>query len=331
MDVALYFPYISLPNDSWFTRVLLYWDSVASIVPQRISPRDPEMTPFMRHLIAAQIVRPLRPDHAFSSDRRGGFDQEFLALLDASGLPEPGEQRKWTRLNWEKGTVGLFEQMAARGLAFPEERRWWRVERQSAGLYMAYLVGSMCRVERDLVPVTNASAQLAKLAQPIAGTKSDLDELVYVTIHDVLPIPTQEVPLDELCRFKDTHAERLRDLRVYLTAKLADLVLIPDRTVRVAKLAEVQREVREDVRRLQAEMSKRSWPVRLGGACALASPVLSIGTAVASGGTALALGLGVASAVAGVATAAAGLRVPQGADSGSPLAYAALAGQLRPA
>jgi phage tail tape-measure protein len=84
-------------------------------------------------------------------------------------------------------------------------------------------------------------------------------------------------------------------------------VLIPDRTVRAAKLAEVKRQVREEVQRLQAEMSKRSWPVRLGGACALASPALSIGTAVASGGTALALGLGVASAVAGVATAAAGL------------------------
>jgi hypothetical protein len=172
---------------------------------------------------------------------------------------------------------------------------------------MAYLVGSMCRVERDLVPVTNTGTRLAKLAQPIASTKSDLDELIYVTIHDVLPIPALEVPIDELRRFKDTHAEQLRDLRVYITGKLAELVLIPDRTVRAAKLAEVKRQVREEVQRLQAEMSKRSWPVRLGGACALASPALSIGTAVASGGTALALGLGVASAVAGVATAAAGL------------------------
>jgi hypothetical protein len=331
MDVALYFPYISLPNDEWFTRVLLYWDGVASVVPQRIAPRDPEMTPFMRQLIDAQIVRPLRPDDASWGNQSGGFNQEFLALLDASGLPEPGEQPKWTRLNWEKGNDELFKQIAARGLAFPDHWRWWRVERQTAGLYMAYLVGSMCRVQRDLVPVTNAGARLAKLAQPIAGTKSDLDELVYVTIHNVLPIPALKVPVDELRRFKDTHAEQLRDLRVYIMGKLAELVLIPDRTVRAAKLAEVKREVCEDVRRLQEEMSKRRWPVRLGGACALASPVLSLGTAVASGGNALALGLGVASAVAGVAAATAGLRVPQGVDTHSPLAYAALAGRLRPA
>lgn len=245
-------------------------------------------------------------------------------------MPEPGEQLKWTRLNWEKGTLELFERIAARGLAFREERRWWLVERQTAGLYMAYLVGSMCRIERDLVPVTDAGARLAKLAQPIGGTKSDLDELVYVTIHDVLPIPALEVAIDELRRFKDTHAEQLRDLRVYITGKLADLVLVPDRTVRAAKLAEVKREVREDVRRLQAEMSKRGWPVRLGGACALAGSALSVGTAVASGGTALALGLGVTSAVAGIVAATSGLRVPQGTDTHAPLAYAALAG-LHPA
>ena len=120
------------------------------------------MTPFMRQLIDAQIVRPLRPGHVSSSNQSGGFDEEFLALLDASGLPEPGEQPKWTRLNWEKGTVGLFEQIAARGLAFNDQWHWWRVERQTAGLYMAYLVGSMCRVERGFVPVTNAGARLAK-------------------------------------------------------------------------------------------------------------------------------------------------------------------------
>lgn len=30
---VLYFPYISVPESAWFTRVLLYWDEVGSIVP----------------------------------------------------------------------------------------------------------------------------------------------------------------------------------------------------------------------------------------------------------------------------------------------------------
>ena len=47
MDTALYFPYISVPQGSWFTRVLLYWDGVASVVPRHLSDRAAALTPFM--------------------------------------------------------------------------------------------------------------------------------------------------------------------------------------------------------------------------------------------------------------------------------------------
>jgi hypothetical protein len=33
MPSALYFPYVSTPDDAWFTRVLLCWDTVGTIVP----------------------------------------------------------------------------------------------------------------------------------------------------------------------------------------------------------------------------------------------------------------------------------------------------------
>ncbi|WP_256956848.1 hypothetical protein [Vibrio diabolicus] len=32
-DNALYFPYISVPNEKWTLKTLLYWDKLASIVP----------------------------------------------------------------------------------------------------------------------------------------------------------------------------------------------------------------------------------------------------------------------------------------------------------
>ena len=99
MEVALYFPNISLPNDSWFTRILLYWDGIASVVPRRMSRSDPELTPFMSELLSAKLVRPLRPREAKIRNLAGNFDYEFLELLDSSGLPEPGRELKWTRLN----------------------------------------------------------------------------------------------------------------------------------------------------------------------------------------------------------------------------------------
>lgn len=33
-DVALYFPYSHVPQNAWFTKVLLYWDHAESIVAE---------------------------------------------------------------------------------------------------------------------------------------------------------------------------------------------------------------------------------------------------------------------------------------------------------
>ena len=331
MEIALYFPYISVPQSSWFTRVLLYWDGVASVVPQHISDRDAELTPFMMELVKARLIRQVSPDHA-QWDNQDSFDADFLAMLDASGLPE-SEPQHWTRMHREKATGYLFEQIAERQLARWDDRGWeWcTMEERTAGLYMAYLVGSICRVEGQLMPVTDVGDRLARLARPVVSSKSKLDELVSVTIHDVMPVPSTDIPLDELSRFKAENSEQLRNLRIHINGKLADLILIPDETVRAAKIAEAQREIDESVKRLEERMKRRRWPIVLAGAAALACPALGIAAAVVTGGAALALGLGVGSAATGLGGAAAGMQRPPRIDRNSPVAYAALAGRLRPA
>jgi hypothetical protein len=332
MDVALYFPYISVPPGSWFTRVLLYWDGVASVVPQHLSDRDAELTPFMRKLVKANLVRRVSPERA-QWDNQHGFDAGFLAMLGASGVAEADEPRQWTRMHREKATLYLFEQIADRQLGHWDRNspQWFVMEKRTAGLYMAYLVGSICRVDGDLMPVTDAGDSLELLAQPADGSKPKLDELVSVTVHDVLPVPSKPIPVDQLSRFKDDNVEQLHNLRVHLKGKLADLVLIQDETVRAAKTAEAQREIGEHVRRLEETMKRRRWPIVLGGAAALGAPVLGIAAAVVTGGAALALGLGVASGVSGLGGAAAAMQRQPRIDRNSPVAYAALAGHLQPA
>lgn len=100
--------------------------------------------------------------------------------------------------------------------------------------------------------------------------------------------------------------------------------------MRRAKIAEAQREIGESVKRLEEKMKRRRWPIVLGSMAAHASPALGVAAAVVTGGAALALGLGLGSAVTGLGGAAAGVQRPPRIDRNSPLAYAALAGQLHP-
>lgn len=40
MDKVIYYPYINVPQNAWFTTVLLYWDEVGSIIPSDILNSD---------------------------------------------------------------------------------------------------------------------------------------------------------------------------------------------------------------------------------------------------------------------------------------------------
>jgi hypothetical protein len=48
---VIYFPYIRVPESEWFTRVLLYWKQVASIVPYEYI-KSSKLSKFMDALIS---------------------------------------------------------------------------------------------------------------------------------------------------------------------------------------------------------------------------------------------------------------------------------------
>jgi hypothetical protein len=53
---VLYFPYISVPEDAWFTSVLLHWDKVGSIVPAPYVREPQRLSAYMQDLLAAELV-----------------------------------------------------------------------------------------------------------------------------------------------------------------------------------------------------------------------------------------------------------------------------------
>lgn len=241
-----------------------------------------------------------------------------------------------------KGPRELFPELAHRGLAYPSRRQpsrhvgggdeWWVVEKSTADLYMAYLVGSICRINPGFCPVTDSSQTLDSLTQSVDNTSSRLAELRYATIMEALPMPCQPVPPLKLARFKERYGDELRRLRIYLNGKLADLVAIDDEYLRDVKRDSILQEIRDDVARLTEQMSKQGWPkIIFFGVAGVVAVGLAVGTAIVTGGSALALGLGIGGQVAALGPA-----VYQAADvigssrlnAREPLAYAALAGAL---
>src|SRR4051794_10339214 len=80
---VLYFPLINVPENAWFTRVLLYWDEVGAIVPGELVRQREWLTPYMRDLVRSELVFPIDPAECESEIYDGG--SELLRVLDKTG------------------------------------------------------------------------------------------------------------------------------------------------------------------------------------------------------------------------------------------------------
>ena len=116
---ALFFPYINLPNDSWSTKALLYWDSVSSIVPMQHLKRPAQMSEFMRGLLSEGLVQPVTPAHHLH--KIPYFSETFIDLVQAK-LDRPhrltiaDRQFSTMRINAEK-LHGITDFLIDAGLA----------------------------------------------------------------------------------------------------------------------------------------------------------------------------------------------------------------------
>ena len=59
---VLYFPYINVPQNKWFTQILLYWDEIGTILPSQNNHEPILLDDHMRELIDARLVRPIDPE-----------------------------------------------------------------------------------------------------------------------------------------------------------------------------------------------------------------------------------------------------------------------------
>ncbi|HHT9131146.1 MAG TPA: hypothetical protein ACFYED_01530 [Candidatus Tripitaka californicus] len=79
-DKVLYFPYIRVPENEWFTRVLLYWDEIGSIVPSEYIYRPEALGNYMIELLQSGLVRQVFPgDYTHKIPK---FEEAFLELID---------------------------------------------------------------------------------------------------------------------------------------------------------------------------------------------------------------------------------------------------------
>jgi len=293
MQGALYFPFIAVPPTAWWTRVMLYWDHVGTIVPDAYIRRPELHNPYTLELIRAELLYQVLPqDAGHSLGRR--FERYLQLLSDQEINRRRSDFRagRVARVHSDKWLtyMGGLQQVRHLGLADHSigSSNWIHVEVTTAGEFMAALALSLCETagvtgwrssdrntRETWVPATNTSGAINALLtglEPVPHESPAEDrirmrvqgelravELRTHLMEQLLPVPDRVVPVDQLVAFRRRHGDLLPGLRRYIEGKIDESMAIADPVLRFRFMDRIEDELLERSAEAEAYLSEQGF------------------------------------------------------------------------
>lgn len=277
-DKVLYFPYIRVPRNEWFSRVLLYWDEVGAIVPSEYQRERIRLGHYMKELVDSGLVKEVVPANYTSTVPN--FKDTFLHMIDNNEVIDQRrdialERHETVKIHLEKMIgEGLIEDLSDRGLASLADYPWWEVETLTGNLFMGYLASVLGKLDQlRMAPMTDRADSLSvfsKTPEDILNVDSLIDQLRMSVLEDILPGPSQNIPVGELIDFKQTHSDLLGRFRRNIEAFLLDISPVTQENIRRERIRLFKADSRERIDEIHAKMREKRWPrIVLGGICGI--------------------------------------------------------------
>jgi hypothetical protein len=226
---ALYFPYISVPDEAWTFQTLLYWDKVASIVPMDHLHDPEQLSPFMRDLVREGLVRQVVP--GFHLGGVPGFSSSFEQLIRARMRHRITRAWPRVRIHMEK-MRDIPDVLVELGVAERAMGPWYDVEEPTANLLMAYIATCLGALpDINAAPVTHNIRYTTVFGDRPAFRKMDSTHRAKarsVILRALLPRPAEKVTLDQIVRFKERHGNLLSKFRLLVETRSAEIARIAD-------------------------------------------------------------------------------------------------------
>lgn len=220
MAGMLYYPFFNAPLPVLYQAVL-YWDNIATVVApewqERIS--DP-----MREVYDAGLYRPIAPYGAFEPLEVVSIEAELAHALDTVPLDDllpPGDEfdERASVLHLDKLDDSLAEMLRRRQLVREVPSMPWRLIASPTlvHLVVSILADEIARQANDRVGFTSPTSLRPHTDLPLAHRLAlapvegrPAAPCWRVDIGALLPVPTGQVAIGELLRFREAHDEERR-------------------------------------------------------------------------------------------------------------------------
>lgn len=279
-DNVLYFPYIRVPDNAWFTRVLLYWDSVGTIVPYEYTHHPERLGPHMQSLLTEGLVNQIIP---------GQYTYRVPHFVDAFIHSAEQHKRKHKITKGSLSKLPTFRvhieklddigyKLCQMGLAREAGYPWYEIEANLANQFMAYLAGVLGTLpEVNSRPITDEELQLNLYKS------SDKDRSIILS--NLLPAPSEGVDPSSLSHFKSKHRSYLLKFRNEVESFLLQIASISDNHLRDEMVARFVAKAKVDIDGIVAEMKSQGWSkLSLGRFLSYAVAGVTLADAISTGG-----------------------------------------------
>jgi hypothetical protein len=253
-------------QNSWFTRVLLYWDKVHLIVPYEMQG---ELNAYTNSLKDEELV-----DFVDPSDCAGKiplfFKDDFLQLIDKLGPALVKDE--WVRLHEEKNIHWIFEDLEQRRLLRrSREHGWMEVKETTANLYMSHLATHLSKLDKlQSTPITDDPKILK---QPLPGDfeasrleiKRESDERLKLlntltaALGEILPGPTVDVSAHKIADFKEKYDTERKNFKDALDEELRLAAGMSTPKLQRDQITEIPKKINKDITALEKRMHDERW------------------------------------------------------------------------
>ena len=280
----LYYPYINLPENTWLTRMLLYYNQIGTITPPTYKRYPSKFMPFTLDLIKENLVIQVFPSQYVNSIER--FAQSFEEYIDSLGDNLISRRRSFRKQdnpfhpNRVKIHVSkmepLCDYLVRNRLAQKADNQWYDVEDSTALDFMSYLAAMIGQVdEPGYVPVTDEAFPLNRLVKSIshdARMEGKTGEIRIQLLKNLFPAPVQPIKASEILRFKQRHGDKLSAFRYFIEDSIIDILNIADDGLRKRRIALFNQKAQENIEEIINAMRKHGWIIT---ACANLYALLS--------------------------------------------------------
>ena len=217
IESVLYYPYISLPENSWSAKSLLYWDKVYSIIPKEQVKALQRSEGFMSDLIDSDSFEALIPDPDETYDRNQ-FDREILDFVNGpdfniQDFNVSEGNKNLTKLYTKKFNHDLMYRLSQMDLAIPFGDSYL-VEQALADIMMFHLANTLKgnSINSDEKFELSTDQEFHSHGDFNAQENHQIENARQAFLDEILPFPLNP-DFQKLLKFKEKYYDDLLKFR----------------------------------------------------------------------------------------------------------------------